>query len=252
MKPLRVSAVDAAWGGLGIILLWTLFASSSTTGDALGIRRFLTPDLGGRWRVAQRFTMNADEFSAIEIRAQAIGPVSGRFLLTLRDRTVPNERRTEIAAADFVGDDRYVFSFDPIHASQGHAFELDIAPVTTDPGRGVALRATKGNRLEDGGLVLENQERWASLAFQTYTPAGTLFRSLTQAVDPERPPRWLTLVGLLVSWIALRFVLQGLVRAATEHEPAATFNDAQVYAVGLRTAPASSPKASPPPPAVVP
>jgi hypothetical protein len=207
--------VAAAWGAIGIVVLTTLFLPARSIGDTLGLRRFLTPPLDGRWGTGQRFRMDARDLSGIEIRASAVGPIGGRFRLTLHDREYPNERSTEVSAADLVREDRYVFSFDPIHDSRGHEFQLDISPVPADPGRGVALWATKGDRLDrGGGLLINAKPRWASLAFQTHTGAVSMFRALLRGGDADRPPQWLALAGLLGSWIALGFVLKSITASA--------------------------------------
>jgi hypothetical protein len=212
LRPGHVAAT--AWGAIGIVVLATLFLPARSIGDTLGLRRFLTPPLDGRWGVAQRFRMDARELSAVEIRASAVGPIGGRFRLTLYDREFPNERSAEVSAADLVREERYVFRFDPIQDSRGHEFHFDISPAPADPGHGVALWATKGDRLDRGGLLISGKPRWASLAFQTHTRAVSMFRALMRGGDADRPPHRLVLLGLLGSWIALGFVLKSITARA--------------------------------------
>lgn len=211
MRAVPARASELCWYVVGGILLWALFVPPRTTGDAPGLRRFLTVEAGRDWRIAQRFRMNAADLSAIELRAAAVAPVAGRYDLTLRDEHAPGiTRHANVGAADLVRAEAYVFRFRPIQRSAGHHFLLEISPHASDPGRGIALWATKGQRLDEGGLVINHRPRWASLAFQTYTPAVSAFHALIAAHDPDRPPRWPALVGLGGLWISLRFVFKTL------------------------------------------
>jgi len=161
--------------------------------------------------------MNRPELEGVEIRAAAVGPVSGAFRFTLRDGSAGEAlRQTEVAAADLVRGQSYVFRFSRIERSRDRPFEITLAPLPENPGRGVALWATKGERVPQGGLTINGTLRWASLAFQTHTPAIYPLRAFFTAGDTERPPRWLVLAGLMGSWISLRFVLRSLVRSIPE------------------------------------
>jgi hypothetical protein len=211
--------VEALWLLPGLALAATLFLPPPKTGDALGLRRFRTIEVSPEYQVAQRFRMNAPGLNAIEIRPAAVGPVSGRFRLTLRDRDARNvERSAEVVAADFVRESRYLFAFDPIADSADHEYQLEIAVAPSDPGRGVALWATRGDRPEGSALRINNAPRWGSLAFQTATPSVSLFRRLLADRDPGGPPRWLAMAGLFGAWVAFRFVLKGVLAA---HDPVA-------------------------------
>ncbi len=203
------------WLVAGVALTAVLLADPLTTGDELGVRRFQTLEVGAAYRIAQRFRMNADGLTAIEIRPSVIAPVHGRFRLLLRDRDFPNERVADVTAEELGAGDTYLFSFAPIPDSRGHEFQLEITPVPSDPGRGVAFWATKGNRLDEGGLLINERPRWASLAFQTLTTTSPPIRALMRRPDSDRPPQWLALVGLLGSWVALGFVLTVSARSAS-------------------------------------
>jgi hypothetical protein len=198
---------------LGLMIAAALLAPRPKTGDSLGLRRFQA-EVSERYRVAQRFTMNAPGLDGIAVRAAAIGPVSGSLRLTLRDREESGvERTADVTAADLVREKRYLFRFEPIENSAGREYQLEIAPTPSSPGRGVALWATRGERPPERALWINDVPRWGSLAFQTYTPSVSLLRALLSARDPDRPPRWLALVGLLAAWIALRFVLREVMTA---------------------------------------
>ena len=208
----RLLLLDVVWLMLGLLMIAGLVATPTAVGDTLGLRRFQTPEISHKWLVAQRFRMNAADLSAIEIRAAAVGPVKGRFRLRIRDLDATGvERSAAVAASDLVRADSYVFRFAPIASSMNHEFEFDVVPDPSQPGRGVALWATKGERLAEGGLRINDKARWAELAFQTQTSAVSPLRRLLAAREPERLPRWLALVALTGQWIALRFVFRAFV-----------------------------------------
>jgi hypothetical protein len=217
MKPSPASLVDIGWWLMGAVIAMALFVHW-TAGSSLGLRRFVTPEPSDRYTVAQRFTMDAPGLSAIEIRTRAVRAVSGRYDLILRDRTSSNERLKTVDAADLVRDRRYLFAFDPIEDAHGHEFEFEIRPAASNIGRGVALWATMGSRRDGGGLVINGKPRWASLAFRTRATAGSLLAALTGDDDPDRPPRWLAIAGLLGSWIGVRFVARALLSAGDGFE----------------------------------
>ena len=197
---------------LGILLAGVLVTSPDLTRDRLGIRRMLTPPVSDEWRIGQRFRMNAPELNAIELQPEAVGPVGGSLRLTLRDRDARESVRVaDVKAADLVRDDSYVFRFDVMDDSLDHEYELEIAPSPDDPGYGVAFRATKGERAEDGALRINDVPRWGSLAYRTYTPRVSILNALLMPAGAGRPPRWLGLAAVVGIWISLRFVL----RAAT-------------------------------------
>lgn len=210
---MRVALSDAVWWSAGAALAFMLLMPPHKTGDRLGLRRFVTPEVSSEWRVGQRFRMNAPELNGISIRAVAVGSVSGRFRLTVRDRDARDvERSGYVSAEALVRDDHFTFMFEPIEDSTDHEYQFDIVPAPDMPGRGVALRATKGPRPEGFALRINNAPRWASLAFQTHTPSVSSFRSLIGARDPDRPPRWLALLGLFGVWISMRWVLRAVRR----------------------------------------
>jgi hypothetical protein len=198
---------------LGAVIVVATVAPPRLAGDGLGLRRFLVPEVSEEAQIGQRFIMNAPDLEAVEVRAAPVAPVVGAFRFTLREGSRPEVlRQADVAAADLVRRDSYVFRFARVELSRDRPFEFTIAPVPGNPGRGVALWATRGARVSQGGLTINGTLRWASLAFQTHTPAVSPLLALFTAGDPERPPRWLIAAGLIGSWISLRFVLREVVR----------------------------------------
>jgi hypothetical protein len=201
--------IQVAWTAIGIGLAAILVVRPPTTGDRLGLKRFVSPEMNSDWRVGQRFTMNASGLNAIEVAPVAVGVVTGRYQWRLREVPYGPERMGEVAASELVRTSSYIFTFAPVVDSRGRQFELTIAPAEREPGRGVALRATKGQRLKGGGLLINDALRWGSLAFRTQTSAVTNVRALTSTSDRDRPPRWLALPGLFGGWVAIGFLLRG-------------------------------------------
>src|SRR5688572_13811200 len=208
----RSRMLDLLWGGIGALVVVSLLTTADTTGDPLGIRRILTPEVGGRWHIGQRFRMSAQRLNGIELRAVPLGEVTGRYRLTLRALTdAPTiVRSADVAAADLVADDSYVFNFPEVEFSADVRFEFEMAASPDNPGRGVALRATRGEPSPDGGLLINGTPRWASLAFQTHTVSRPILPTLLgngagRRAQPE------VLVGLLLWWVALRAGLRAAI-----------------------------------------
>jgi hypothetical protein len=210
-QPLLIA--NAAWLVSGVVLCAALFTPYSTIGDTLGLRRFVTAQITPELEVGQRFRMDADGLNGFEFRPLAVAPVSGSFGLTLRDVGEGRiERAAVITAEELVGGESYVFRFGPIENSANRLFEFTVSSSPENPGLGVALRATKGERLDEGGLVFNRSLRWASLAFETHTTAQAPVWTLLGARQPDRPSPWLALVALVVSWLAMRVALRMLAR----------------------------------------
>lgn len=209
MKLVAPAIGDALWAAVGLALGVALVFPPETVGDDLGLRRFLTPEITGGVRVAQRFVMDAPDLHAIEISAAAVGPVSGTVRLALRDaRSGDVYASEEIPAQALVGDSVFVFRFAPQPVSFAREYRLEVTAAAENPSRGVALWATKGDRLADGGLLLNDRPRWASLAFQTRTPARAPIVAMLGGSG--RPGHWLAFIALAGAWVALRFVLKAV------------------------------------------
>ena len=226
-RTFRMDPLDALWVLLGGLLVAVLVEPPDVTGESLGLRRHLTPPVSEEWRVAQRFRMNAPDLNAIELQPETVGPVRGTYLLTVRDRDARGvERITEVKAEDLVRDDSFVYRFETIEDSEGHEFEFEIASVPDDPGSGVALWATKGERAEGAAMRINNEARWGSLAYQAHTPVVSPLRSLLSPGDAARPPRWLGLVGVVGLWLSLRFVFRSAARLFVPANGSAPAGDA--------------------------
>ncbi len=208
----RTGAIVAAAAVLLALYAAGTFSAPPLPGDQLGWRRFRTPALEGELRLGERFRMNGDGLTAIEIRAVATGDIQGRIRLELqRWNGVAGTviRSAEVEAADLVRSDSYRFAFAPVPDSLGGSYQLEVSSSADAPSRGVALWATKGERFRDGWLIVNGVERWADLAFEV------------EATAPPRPPAWVnvrhplvlfTYGGLALTWIGVAYALRQLAR----------------------------------------
>ena len=213
---------------MGIVLVWGLWPTYPTIGDSVGLRRFRTPEIPSVSRLGQRFVMNAGGLSAIEVRPAVIGEAVGVLRLTL----VSEERvvhTADVPAKQFTQDGRFVFTFPPQRESGGRPYELYIDSSPQQPASGVALWATKGDRVTEGWLIINRASRWANLAFQTHTPATTPFiHRILQSSGAQRV-RLLFVLGCLIGiWLLVGVILRTIATMpAGEAAPASdTLKDA--------------------------
>lgn len=206
-----------AWWAAALFLVVALCLPPASAGDGLGIRRFLSPEVTAATRVGQRFRMTERNFSSIALRAAAVGPLEGRYRLSLIDvQTGRVVRHADAEAADLVATGAYTFRFQPLAFSEDLLFDFELAPLPGRPGRGVALWATKGERLSEGALLINGTPRWGSLAFEASTSADSPIVALFSGRQPGRPPRWIALLGLCGAWVALLPVFRGVAELSSD------------------------------------
>jgi hypothetical protein len=195
------------WLLLGAALALGLWYSPPTTGDALGIRRFRTPEIAGSLRIAQQFVMRERMLTGVEVRPGVVGDVAGALRFTFTDLTTEQViQAVDVSARDVVKDDRFSLWIGRIDDSQGHWFELAISSSTAAPARGVAFWATRGERLDNAMLLINGAERWADLAFRATTPATSMIEGLGQ---PEgRTRRLVVMAALIVVWVLVGMLLR--------------------------------------------
>ncbi|MDA1183134.1 MAG: hypothetical protein O2930_00645 [Acidobacteria bacterium] len=214
------------WCGVPLVIATLLATPSVTTpGDDLGLRRFQTPQLEAGMLLGQTFSMPGDGLYAIEVFPVAVGErVSGSVAFVLYDvtesRFVP-VRGAVVTSDSLMQSPSYRFAFPPIGDSADHSYLLNIAPRQTE---GVAFWATKGERYEGGSLRINNQDRWADLAFQTYAPApsiGALFTTIRET----HPARGHIVIGAFTAiWLLLGLLIREL--AAMNNTPGADVTSA--------------------------
>ena len=173
------------WLLLGVALVWGLWYVPATTGDALGVRRFRTPEIAGSTRIAQQFVMRERMLTGIEVRPSVVGDVAGSLHFTVTDLTTEQViQSVDVSARDVVKDDRFNMWFGRIDDSRGHWFELSVTSSSAVPARGVAFWATRGERLDNAMLLINGAERWADLAFRARTPTTSML-SLIHISEPR-------------------------------------------------------------------
>ena len=158
-----------AWLMVGAVLVVALNVPNAwLPSDDLGFRRFHTPEITPSQVLSQTFLMTADGFHAIEVVARPTGPVSGAVRFELREDDLVY--RADVPAADLVDSPSYRLEFPPIPDSEGQEYRLDVSGSEANPPTGVALLATKGERYPGGTMLVDDRERWADLAFRTFSP----------------------------------------------------------------------------------
>jgi hypothetical protein len=201
----------AAWVMVGVALVGTLaIPSLSLPADSLGVRRFLVP-IDGDTEVSQTFVMTADGFHAVELHASALGEaVAGRVRFELLEEGSGVVRSGELEASDLLSTSSYLLEFEPIDDSKDSIYRLDLTSSPTSPVSDVGVWATKGARYPRGSLQINERERWADLAFETFAPAGrsTWDRLMAMKAPPPGVSRTVVILGALAAyWLASGFVL---------------------------------------------
>ena len=219
-----------AWCTVPVVYALLLTAPSVTLpGDDLGLRRFQTPLLAPDLWLGQTFTMTTDGLYAIEVFATRIGArVSGDVRFELYDVTQdgelpPPRRLAVVGAADLVKGPSYRFEFPPILDSQDRSYLLNIVSSAMTPAEGLAFWATKGERYTGGSLRINDQDRWADMAFRAYAPAPAIWRLLVtlRATNPVRGD--IAIAAFVAIWLLMGLVLRGM--AAISDEPGPTDSD---------------------------
>jgi hypothetical protein len=204
------------WLLLGVALAWGLWYAPPTTGDALGIRRFRTPEITGNTRIAQQFVMHERMLTGVEVRPSVVGEVAGSLHFTFTDLTTEQVIQSmDVSVRDVVKDDWFGIWIGRIDDSREHWFELAIASSSDAPARGVAFWATRGERLDNAMLLINGAERWADLAFRARTPTTSMIDGLRR---PEgRTRRLVVIASLIAGWMLVGGLLRAV--AATPRQP---------------------------------
>lgn len=204
-----------------------LLAAPSVTlpGDDLGLRRFQTPQLAPDVLLGQTFNMTGDGLYAVEVFPTPVGErVSGYVLFVLYDITDESRlirvRSADVRAEDLIKASSYRFEFPPVLDSEDRSYRLDLVPSAITPAEGVAFWATKGERYAGGSLRINNQDRWADMAFRAYAPAPSIWR-LLMTLRETNPVRGHIVIAVFVAvWLLLGLMLRGI--AGMSDEPRRT------------------------------
>ena len=201
-----------AWWGVPVVVA-ALLATSSVTlpGDNLGFRRFQTPQLGPGMVVGQTFYMTGHGLHAVEVFPVAVGErVSGSVPFELYDVTgdrVTRVYEAVVSADRLIQSPSYRLEFPPIGNSADRSYRFDIAPAQAE---GIAFWATKGERYAGGSMHINNQSRWADLAFLADAPAPSIWR-LLMTLRETHPVRGNIVIGSVAAiWLLLGLLLRGI------------------------------------------
>jgi hypothetical protein len=212
------------WLAIGALLAASLSVAIPTRiRDGLGLRRFVTPEITGCdlrndalfcTFASQSFVMNADGLRAVEFMPVAVGRrIEGQVQLRLVDLARLQVIRTaDVNVADVLRDDVYRFAFEPVADSRDGRYRFDVLARTDT--RGMAVRATRGDRYPGGALLWNDQPRWADLAFEADAgsrPAWRALWSYRKAPD-ARPGGSTALLALVAYWALLLVALMGMTR----------------------------------------
>ena len=207
-----------AWGIVGVVMVVVLAVPGvSLPSDDPGWRRFQTPEVSGAARLSQTFTMTANDFHAIEfLPISTEGTPTGDVSLELYDAPSARlVRRAFVRVTDLVRAPSYRFAFAPIPDSQGKQYRLDVVAAELSPPRGLALLATKGARYSGGAMLINETERWADLAFRTFSPVGLSGWTRLSSMPASRfgiSRGHVILMAFAVYWFAFGLVLRALWR----------------------------------------
>lgn len=209
-------AAAAVWCTVPIVYVLLLTAQSvALPGDNLGLRRFQTPQLAPGVRVGQTFTMTADGLYAIEVFPTLAGARPSGYVrfevydVTDSSRPVPM-RSASLMAEDLIRTPFYRFEFVPIAHSKNRVYRLDVLAWSA---AGVAFLATRGERYEGGTLHMNNQGRWADMAFRTYAPFPPSVGRLLMTLRETNPVRGhIVIAAFATLWLLLGFVVARMSR----------------------------------------
>jgi len=200
------------WCGVPVIYAVILLTPSvALPGDDLGLRRFETPGLSPDVSIGQTFRMTADGLYAVEVFAASIETaVSGIVLFDLYE--IPGEglpelvRAIEVSAVDLLKTRSHRFTFPPILNSEDRFYRFELRSAVTSPSQGIAFLATRGERYAGGSLHINNQSRWADMAFHADAPAPSIWR-LLMTLRETHPVRGNAVAGSFVAvWLLLGLV----------------------------------------------
>jgi hypothetical protein len=207
----------AAWGTLGVVLIW-LLTQPSTPGNHSWLRRFQTPQVTRGYTIAQRFNMNRPGLHAVAFHPAPHGTaVSGEIRFILRDMTDSDDGRVvrtgRVPAVALADRSSYRFDFEPIADSRHRMYRFEI--VATTDHSGVALAATRmPKRYPYDALTVNGRDRWASLLYQTDAVNPTIWSTLWNGRTDSRMPGKLVLALLVANWLLMGVLFRLLARQA--------------------------------------
>jgi hypothetical protein len=131
--------------------------------------------------VTQEFLMGADGLAGVRMQPVGAGVndggLTGTVVLTLADITtgvpVPVARRA-VPVAEVVADQAFQFRIPEVRDSRNRRFALRVQHVGAADDRPLRLRARRDDAHPHGRFVVDSQERWGALVFDTVSRRATL------------------------------------------------------------------------------
>jgi hypothetical protein len=131
--------------------------------------------------VTQEFLMGADGLAGVRVQPVGVGvddgDLTGTVVFTLADVTtgvpVPVARRA-VPAAEVVAAGAFHFRIPEVRASRNRRFALGVQHVGAADDRPLRLRARRDDAHPHGRFVVDGQERWGALVFDTVSRRATL------------------------------------------------------------------------------
>lgn len=183
--------------------------------DDVGLRKFQVP-INAETAVSQTFAMTADGLHGVEFRPETVGNVtSGTLTYELTEAGSGVVRHGELPVARVVASSLYTVEFEPIEDSKDSMYRFDLASSPSDPARGIAVWATKGEGYADGALQINGRDRWGDLAFKALSPGGrTVWDRLMamQSPPPGVSSRTVIFAALAAYMLMSAFVLRAVSR----------------------------------------
>jgi hypothetical protein len=209
----------------GWIMGWTLVTAAAIISltvpplalpaDDLGLRRFQVP-VNPEMTVSQTFAMTADGLHGVEFQPEAAGDApSGSLTYELVESGSGVVRQGQISVARALSSSPYTVEFEPIDDSKDAMFRFELLSSPSEPARGIAVWATKGDRYRGGALQINGRDRWADLGFKALAPGAR--SDWERLVSMQSPPpgisaRTVILVAFAAYMLMCGFVLRAVSR----------------------------------------
>lgn len=210
------------------VLALQIYVLGRSRPGLLGVRHdmgsgFLTNEIVDGLRISQVMRVDASGLQGITLHPNPSHP-SGKawvvfelFDLAKRDVDAP-VRRVTAAAGDVAAGSAYVVRFVPIDRSAGRWYRLDVLVPGAEAGEGIRLNGVDGHHTDGGTMLVNGQEAFADLVFQTGVVRERLLERLGYHLRTRpwpMPDRSLLSVLCVLAVLCLLGLCVGLTTAAS-------------------------------------
>jgi hypothetical protein len=180
--------------------------------DDPGLRRFQVP-VTPEMTVSQTFAMTADGLHAVEFQPAAVSDApSGNLTYELTEAGSGVVRHGSIPVVGALSSSPYTVEFEPIEDSKDAMYRFELLSSPSEPARGIAVWATKGDRYVGGALQINGRDRWADLGFKALAPGAR--SAWERLVSMQSPPPGLSSRGVILAGLAAYILMCGFVLRA--------------------------------------